>query len=186
MKAEPLVMVEYPLKFNMISEVLPEFASSADAVACPRLRPRNGQQLRGITPQALALSFTRWSATCYEVSGGDATTLRSKAADVDDHTTVCVGHVMTGGRHAAKFTVGEVFNIHMLLELARPRIDVDVHRAWHIDEFVGMHDGDGTVYTEDHVYNWDEQDRFDKGDVVGLLLECDAGTLTVKKNGTYK
>ena len=30
---------------------------------------------------------------------------------------------------------------------------------------------------------WAGQQRFDKGDVVGLLLDCDAGTLTVKKNG---
>jgi hypothetical protein len=27
------------------------------------------------------------------------------------------------------------------------------------------------------------QSHFGKGDVVGLLLDCDAGTLTVKKNG---
>ena len=30
---------------------------------------------------------------------------------------------------------------------------------------------------------WAGMQRFGKGDVVGLLLDCDAGTLTVKKNG---
>jgi hypothetical protein len=30
---------------------------------------------------------------------------------------------------------------------------------------------------------WEGQEGFDQGDVVGLLLDCDAGTLTVKKNG---
>jgi hypothetical protein len=30
---------------------------------------------------------------------------------------------------------------------------------------------------------WQGQQGFGTGDVVGLLLDCDAGTLTVKKNG---
>ena len=107
MMAEPLVMAQHPLSFKLIAEVLPAFARSADAAACPRLRPRKGQQLGGTTPQALTLSFTRWSANHYKVSGGDAATLRSKASAVD-HAAVCAGHVMTAGRHAAEFTVGEV------------------------------------------------------------------------------
>jgi hypothetical protein len=78
MKAEPLVMAEYPLTFNLISEVLPAFASSAEAAACPRLRPRKWQRLGGTTSQAVALSFTRWSAACYEVSGAGNATLRPK------------------------------------------------------------------------------------------------------------
>ena len=106
MKAEPLVMAQQPLAFNLLSEILPEFARSADAAACPRLRPRKGQRLLGTTPQPLALSFTRWSAACYEVSGGDAATLRS-TADANDQAAVCAGHVMTAGRHAVEFAVVE-------------------------------------------------------------------------------
>jgi hypothetical protein len=30
---------------------------------------------------------------------------------------------------------------------------------------------------------WEGQEPFKQGDVMGLLLDCDAGTLAVKKNG---
>jgi hypothetical protein len=180
MMAEPLVMAQQPLAFKLISEVLPEFAGSADAAACPRLRPRKGQQLRGATPQALAISFTRWSAAHYEVSGGNAATLRSKAG-VHDHAAVCLGHVMTAGRHAAEFTVGEVVDV--LLGLARPGVDVNTESAWLTDTFVGWGDGGGCIYTEGDERHWDGQAGFEKGDVAGLLLDCDVGTLAVRKNG---
>jgi hypothetical protein len=101
MMAEPLVMAQQPLAFKLLAEVLPAFARSADAAACPRLRPRKGQRLGETTPQALTLSFTRWSAAHYEVSGGDAATLRSKAG-AHDRAAVCAGRVMTAGRHAAR------------------------------------------------------------------------------------
>jgi hypothetical protein len=99
---------------------------------------------------------------------------------------------MTAGRHAADFTVGEV-NGEVLLGLARPGVDVNETRAWHTctDKFLGIHDDDGCIYTgEDQAvaaeydgHSWDEMEGFEKDDIVGLLLDCDTGTLTVKKNG---
>jgi hypothetical protein len=180
MMAEPLVMAQQPQAFTLISEMLPAFAASADAAACPRLRPRKGQRLGETTPQALTLSFTRWSGNYYAVSGSNAATLRSKA-DAEDHAAVCAAHVMTAGRHAAEFAVGEVSDV--LLGLARPGVDVNEESAWLTDEFVGISNGGGTLFTEDDDHNWDGQKSFKQGDVVGLLLDCDAGTLSAKKNG---
>ena len=180
MMAEPLVMAQQPQAFTLISEMLPAFAASADAAACPRLRPRKGQRLGGTTSQALVLSFARWSGNYYAVSGGNATTLRSKA-DAADHAAVCAWHVMTAGRHAAEFAVGKVSDV--MLGLARPGVDVNEKRAWRTDEFVGISDAAGYIYTEDDFHHWDGQKSFKQGDVVRLLLDCDAGTLSVKKNG---
>ena len=36
---------------------------------------------------------------------------------------------------------------------------------------------------DDEVEEWDGMHGFQQGDVVGLLLDCDAGTMDVKKNG---
>jgi hypothetical protein len=88
---------------------------------------------------------------------------------------------MTAGRHAAEFTVGKVYAV--LLGLARPGVDVNEGDAWHTDAFVGVGNAGGYISTEGADHNWDGQKSFKQGDVVGLLLDCDAGTLTVKKNG---
>jgi hypothetical protein len=181
MKAEPVVVAQHPLAFELLSEAHPAFARSADTAVCPRLRPRRGQQLGGTTPHALRFSFNRWSADCYDVSGDDAATLRSKAG-AEDHAAVCAGHVMAAGRHAVECTVVE--GSSMLLEIARPEVDVNKTNAWGTDQFLGISSGSGCMYTDRGEHDWEGPEEFEKGDVVGLLLDCDAGTLTVKKNGT--
>jgi adenosylcobinamide amidohydrolase len=53
-----------------------------------------------------------------------------------------------------------------------------------MDHFWGMFYGDGEIsHNDDDDASWGGQKGFGEGDVVGLLLDCDAGTLTVKKNG---
>ena len=47
---------------------------------------------------------------------------------------------------------------------------------------MGIHCG-GCIYTEGDAHDWGGREGFYTGDVVGLLLDCDAGSLTVKKNG---
>ena len=42
---------------------------------------------------------------------------------------------------------------------------------------------DGRLVHKDVLRYWEGQQPFEEGDVMGLLLDCDAGTLTVKKNG---
>ena len=179
MKAEPLV-AKHALAFELVSEAHPAFARSADAAACPRLRPRKGQRLGGAIPQALELSFTRWSTNCYDATGGDAATLRSKDG-AEDQAAICAGHVMTAGWHAVEFTVIAASSI--LLGLARPELDVNGPGAYLTDQFLGISTFDGTIMTDGGKYEWDGMEGFEYGDVVGLLLDCDAGTLTVKNNG---
>lgn len=102
---------------------------------------------------------------------------------------------MRTARHAVEFTVVQG-STRIFLGLARPDIDVDERDSeddsedgdnfWSVvsdgggavigtPDGVGAHDGD---FTE-----WEGQEGFGTGDVVGMLLDCDAGTLTVKNNG---
>ena len=48
--------------------------------------------------------------------------------------------------------------------------------------FWGVAGGDGALWHNDSYAEWDGQQRFGAGDVLGLLLEPEAGTLTVYKN----
>jgi hypothetical protein len=55
--------------------------------------------------------------------------------------------------------------------------------AFKLKQFWGLHDSNGYVYHAGVCDRWAAKEGFKLGDVVGLLLDCDAGTLTVKKNG---
>jgi hypothetical protein len=177
MMAEPLV-AQHALMVQLMFETHPQFAQSGQVATCPRLRPRTGQRLGG---GALApLAFTRVSAAAYDISGEGGALLKGTGA-ANDHAAVCAGHVMCAGRHAAEFTV--LFTVRFL-GLARPDIDVAQHDAHRTDQFWGImyHEG-GLSHGGRHLIQWEGQKGFKRGDVVGLLLDCDAGTLTVKKNG---
>ena len=43
--------------------------------------------------------------------------------------------------------------------------------------------GSGYLYHNDNPQHWQGMQGYDTGDVLRLLLDSDAGTLTVKKNG---
>ena len=55
--------------------------------------------------------------------------------------------------------------------------------AYATADFWGMHTGDGKLYHNNNARAWQGQQEFTDGDVLRLLLDSDAGTLTVKKNG---
>jgi hypothetical protein len=75
----------------------PPAASAADKAAA-----RRGASTHGLHPV---------SATRYDISGEGGTLLKGThiandhADHANDHATVCAGHVMRAGRHAAEFTV---------------------------------------------------------------------------------
>jgi hypothetical protein len=46
-----------------------------------------------------------------------------------------------------------------------------------------LFDTGGTLCHANQRHEWTGKHGFGAGDVVGLLLDCDVGTLTVKKNG---
>jgi hypothetical protein len=93
---------------------------------------------------------------------------------------------MCAGRHAAEFTVLRSGADRRLrfLGLARPEIDVETDDAPFTDQLWGMFYASGVIsHGLDDDASWGGQKGFGEGDAVGLLLDCDAGTLTVKKNG---
>ena len=106
---------------------------------------------------------------------------------------VCVGHRMTTGRHAAELTLGRELISKSKHNLMRWSGSHDrrfgfrlthgrLSHNWTSGECTSVDAGRGTVL-RGICAPWDGQQRFGPGDVVGLLLDCDAGTLTVKKNG---
>jgi hypothetical protein len=171
----------HPLAFQLHLETTKEFAGSAQAAECPRLRPRQGQRLPAQASPRLA--FTLVSAY-HDVSSEDGALLRTRfSSGVDGRPAVCAGHVMSTGRHAADFTIVSFQDLS--IGLARPDIDVTTTNAYARKKFWGLHGNNGGLYHAFTAKKWTGQEPFGTGDVVGLLLDCDAGTLAVKKNGKF-
>jgi hypothetical protein len=163
---------------------LTPFLASALAAACPRRRPRKGQRLGGVQPLA-ALAFTRALAGCYDVTGEGGTLLRAEPGSVY-HPALCAGHKMSAGRHAAEFTILEASNT--MIGVAQEGIKVTQSNANGGSLFWGIGRNRGRLHHRGNTTAWLEGTQpvdpfFGTGDVVGLLLDCDAGTLAVKKNG---
>ena len=182
MMAEPLV-ARHALSTELLFETHPLFAESAQAASCPRLVPRTGQRLGG-APAPANLAFTLASAAMFDFSGEGGALLQGRAA-ADDHPAVCAGHVMRAGRHAAEFTViqSDYGQQVRYLGLARPGIGIEENNVHLTDQFWGLHHPKGPLLHKAMVTHWEGMQGFEQGDVVGLLLDCDAGTLTVRKNG---
>jgi hypothetical protein len=186
MMSEPLV-AGHPLAFQLHLETTKDFAGSARAAECPRLRARQGQRLPARLQASPKLAFTRVSAQHLDVSGEGGALLRAKAGAAN-RAAVCAGHVMSMGRHAADFTiVSSLAQQNLFVGLARPVIDVRTISAFMADKFWGLFGGsclcEGDLLHAGKANQWTGQKPFGTGDVVGLLLDCDAGTLAVKKNG---
>jgi hypothetical protein len=184
MMSEPLV-AGHSLALQLHLETTKDFAGSAQAAECPRLQPRQGQRLPAQLQASPKLAFTRVSAQHYEVSGEGGAQLRAKAG-CDNRAAVCAGHVMSTGRHAADFTIVRAIAgwWQPFVGLARLDIDVPTTRdAYARDKFWGLYGIGGDLYHGGGAKSWTGQESFGTGDVVGLLLDCDAGTLAVKKNG---
>jgi hypothetical protein len=185
---EPLV-AQHPLALQLMYETHHDFVESKQAAACPRLLPRKGQRL-GRGP---ALAFTR-AADCYDISGAGGALLQGVAGcKCTYNPAVCADQRMAAGRHAAQFTFRTrpvemglaitVCQLRTMVGLARPQIEL-VTNAHQSGNFWGVGSTAGSVWhLEGRGAAWAGQQPFGAGDVVGLLLDCDAGTLTVKKNG---
>ena len=185
MMSEPLV-AGHPLAFQLHLETTKEFAESAQAAECPRLRPRQGQRLPARLQASPKLAFTRVSAQHYDVSGEGGALLRATERCANGRAAVCAGHVMSTGRHAADFTIVRAIAgwWQPFVGLARLDIDVPTTRdAYARDKFWGLYGIGGDLYHGGGAKSWTGQESFGTGDAVGLLLDCEAGTLAVKKNG---
>ena len=73
----------------------------------------------------------------------------------------------------------------MLIGVARPMLNPDTEDAEDTAGFWGISSYTGGLLHNNHVgKNWQGAQEYETGDVLRLLLDSDAGTLTVKKNGT--
>ena len=104
------------------------------------------------------------------------------AEDCECRTAIAGSHPMRGGRHFAECEVVEAGGGGVLLGLAARGLDLEA-ATWKQAAFWGVHSGYGALCHGGGSADWAGQQGFGAGDTIGLLLDCDAGTLAVYKNG---
>ena len=105
------------------------------------------------------------------------------AAEACDYRAAITGsHPMRGGRHFAECEEPEAVGGGVNLGLAARGLDLEA-RSWQQAAFWGVGSGDGALVHGGGLAYWAGQQGFGAGDTIGLLLDCDAGTLAVYKNG---
>lgn len=163
---------------QLLTECSREFADSDAAATCPRLKRRGAAET--------TLAFTRMSEE-YTTSENGA--LLRSAAGASDCVAMCRDRVMATGRSCAEFVVVKTEDCDMMIGVARPTLGVHQTSPWHGGQFWGYFGGNGALfssvgYNTDWVGDdYDSDASYGPGDVLRLLLDSDAGSLTVKKNG---
>ena len=183
LKSEPLMMSMLKqddecleLGVSLLLECNSGFAKSDGAAACPRLKRRKGS-VEPVSP----LGITVFRQEYYTVSEDGA--LLSATEDADDQAAICRDFVMNNGQSCAEFTVVQVQD--MTIGVARPTLDVTEYGAPDDPNFWGVHNSGGHLFHDrDGHYSWQGMQSYAPEDVLRRLLDSDAGTLTVKKNGT--
>jgi hypothetical protein len=72
----------------------------------------------------------------------------------------------------------------MMIGVGRPTLDPNVAEADKTADFWGLDSETGRLWHNSSGQHWQGMQGCGTGDVLRLLLDSDAGTLTVKKNGT--
>ena len=165
-------------------KMLLECSSDLRGEHCPRLKRRKGTRWLAVPK----LAFTDMDSRYYETQDGGAA-LRVKTETRPYYQAVrCGEHVMNGGKHCAEFSfpAGDEggYDFDLMVGLARPSLDVSSDYCYDTDQFWGYCSEDGRLYhggAADFITVGRQTYR--EGDAVRLLLDSDAGTLTVKKNG---
>lgn len=158
-----------------------EFAKSSAAATCSRLKRRKGTALA--VPQ---LAFTAFEPGCYATSEGGA--LLTSTGSASYHAALCREAVCcVRGKSCAEFTVvARAAGTWLLIGVGRPTLDTTTPRPYRSGTFWGMTSDSGAiVHNNDLLRDWQQlgqRQGFGAGDVLRLLLDSDAGTLTVKKN----
>jgi hypothetical protein len=163
------------LGMQLLMECSAEFADSDAAATCPRLKRR-----QGTARPVLRLAFTALSQEHYAVSEDGA--LLTSTANPNYRAALCRERVMNSGQSCAEVTV--VWKIDMMIGVGRPTLDPSEENLWHTAHFWGIYSNGGRLYHDSGAQDWEGMQDYDTGDVLRLLLDSDAGTLTVKKNGT--
>jgi hypothetical protein len=165
---------ERSLGLRLMSECLPAFAKSDAAAACPRLKRRKGSM-----PPVLPLALTAFAQQSYTV-GEDGALLTSTGSNPVWRPALCRERVMNSGKSCAEVTL--VTAVDLMIGVGRPTLDANATGAWMSADFWGMHSGSGVLCHDSKDHSWQGR-SLTTGDVLRLLLDSDAGTLTVKKNG---
>ena len=176
---EPLLhqfdKASFGLGLRLMSECRSAFAKSDAAAACPRLKRRKGSVL-----PALPLAFTAFRQEFYTVSEDGA--LVTTTAATGHRSALCRERVMNSGKSCAEFTVVQASNV--MIGVAQPTLDANAANAYMTADFRGWENVGGKLWHNAGGRDWQGKQPFTTGDVLRLLLDSDAGTLTVKKNGT--
>jgi hypothetical protein len=171
------------LGVELLLECSVGFAGSGAAAACPRLKRRKGTK-----QPVLPLGFTALSQQQYEdyyATSEDGALLT--ATDDPEHrvgwrAALCRERVMNSGQSCAEVTVVRKVG-GILIGVGRPTLDPSA-KAWQTADFWGIYGSSGNLWHNNGSQRWQGQQGYNTGDVLRLLLDSDAGTLTVKKNGT--
>eukprot|EP01046_Picozoa_sp_COSAG06_P042737 COSAG06_NODE_5488_length_3446_cov_112.319390_1_plen_521_part_00 len=165
------------LGIQLVTECIAEFAASDAAAACPRLKRR-----KGTAPPVLPLAFTVLSQEHYETSEDGA--LLTSTGNPHYRPALCREMVMSSGQSCAEVTVVRNFG-YMMIGVGRPTLDPSAAYAHSTADFWGVYSTmNGMLFHNGDGQDWQGQQRYGTGDVLRLLLDSDAGTLTIKKNGT--
>jgi hypothetical protein len=165
------------LGMELLLECSPHFAASDAAAACPRLKRRKGTAV-----PMLPLAFTALSQECYATSEDGA--LLTATDEPLDRPALCSERVMNSGQSCAEVTVVRKAG-GILIGVGRPTLDPNAMHAYNTADFWGVWTHNGSLFhNDDQSQNWQGMQGYGTGDVLRLLLDSDAGTLTVKKNGT--
>jgi hypothetical protein len=164
------------LGLELMLECTAHFAASDAAAACPRLRRRKGTK-----ELVLPLAFTALSQEHYAVSEGGS--LLMSTANPNYRAALCRERVMNSGRSCAEVTVVRKGGA-MMVGVGRPTLDLNPANAYNSADFWGVGGYDGALYHSGGCQGWQGAQDYGTGDVLRLLLDSDAGTLTVKKNGS--
>ena len=89
---------------------------------------------------------------------------------------------MNSGQSCAEVIMVRATN--MLIGVGRPTLDPNAIQAYNTAGFWGIYNKNGHLYHGATGKTWQGMEGYGEGDVLRLLLDSDAGTLTVKKNGT--
>jgi hypothetical protein len=192
--------------FRMLAETHPNFAESEDAATCPRLRPRTGKPALVFTRAAAAYYAISENglrvrseqdpinrvAACTGVVMTVAPNIQA-SSDFQFSIFTSSSPQPPLNRYGVEFTVVKMDRwddngrgtqgaqaCGVRLGLSRPDISEDEMGVYKTSQFWGISSRAGHMSHDNVRHAWVGMEGFEPGDVVGLLLDCAAGTLRAR------
>lgn len=172
------------LGMDLLLECSAGYAQSEAAAVCVRLKRRKGTRAR-VSPTV----FTAFSRAHYTTREDGALLIgapEDEDEDVDLRAALCSETVMSSGQSCAEFTIVRDAGLELMIGVARPTLDTSQPSAYTGEGFWGILNHGGEIFNSSEIgSDWQGRPEggYVEGDVLRLLLDSDAGTLTVKNNG---